>query len=130
MPSSQQRLASLHRRYRRLATELAEIGFILKGSVVERYLPCGKSQCRCHADPPQLHGPYWQWSTAIGGKTVSRNLTEGQARLYLEWIGNRKRLEAILAQMNEVAQEAADLLATESSSPPNSRTRPHPSATR
>ena len=119
--SSQQRLTRLRRRYRRLALGLTQLDFIAKGSVTQRYLPCGKSTCRCHADPPQLHGPYWQWSTAVEGKTVTRSLTEEQARLYQEWIGNRKQLEAILDKMQAVAAEAAELLLAEAQLAPRSR---------
>ena len=120
-PSSQQRLAHLRRRYRQLALSLAEVDFIAKGSVTQRRIPCGKSTCRCHADPPQLHGPYWQWSTAVEGKTVTRSLTEEQARLYQEWIGNRKQLEAILEKMQDIAAEAAELLLAEAQPAPRSR---------
>ena len=120
-PFSQQRLARLRRRYRQLALSLAEVDFIAKGSVIQRHLPCGKSTCRCHADPPQLHGPYWQWSTAVEGKTVTRSLTEEQARLYQEWIGNRKQLEAILERMQAIAAEAAELLLAEAQPAPRSR---------
>lgn len=100
-------LDRLHRRHRQLARELAAIGPVLKGSVVERFTPCGNPNCRCNADPPQLHGPYWQWSTAVNGKTVTRRVDPEDVPLYLEWIENRKRVEAILAQMHELALEAA-----------------------
>lgn len=120
-PSSQQRLARLRRRYRQLALRLAQVDFIAKGSVTQRHLPCGKPSCRCHADPPQLHGPYWQWSTAVEGKTVTRSLTAEQARLYQEWIGNRKQLEAILEKMQAIAAEAAELLLAEAQPAPRSR---------
>ena len=108
--STQQQLHPLSERYRRLAGQLAEVGWILKGSIVERHVSCGNPGCRCHADPPQLHGPYWQWSTAVNGKTVSRRLSEQQAQQYREWIDNRKRLEAILAQLHEITDQAAQLL--------------------
>jgi hypothetical protein len=71
---------------------------------------CGKSYCRCHADPPQLHGPYWQWTRAVKGKTVTRLLTEDQARLYQQWIANRRRLTKILAEMDKVSERAAAIL--------------------
>ena len=99
-------LKQLHQRHRELARQLAAIGPVLKGSVVRRYMPCGKPNCRCQADPPQLHGPYWQWSTAVNGKTVTRRLKPDQVPLYLEWIDNRKRLEAILAQIYSLTQQA------------------------
>lgn len=119
--STQQQHHRLTERYRRLAGQLAEVGWILKGSVVERHVPCGNAGCRCHADPPQLHGPYWQWSTAVNGKTVSRRLSEEQARQYRQWIDNRKRLEAILAQMHEIADQASQLLPAKT--PPTAKRR-------
>jgi len=39
---------------------------------------CGYPRCRCHADPPLLHGPYHQWTRKINGKTVTRMLTDDQ----------------------------------------------------
>ena len=77
--------------------------FISSGSVVRRFMPCGKLGCRCQADPPQLHGPYWQWSRVVGGKTVIRRLTEGQASLYREWIASRRHLTKTLAEMDKVS---------------------------
>ena len=109
----QQRLARLRDRYRQLGTEIAGLGYILKGSLVERYLPCGTPGCRCHAQPPRLHGPYWQWSTRVEGKTVSRRLSPAEARLYEEWIDNRRRLEKLLEQMYETSSQAAALLLAE-----------------
>jgi hypothetical protein len=76
------------RHYRELARELAEIGFIAAGSVAPRYNRCGKPNCRCHDDPPRLHGPYYQWTAKVNGKTVNRRLTEDEATLYAEWIAN------------------------------------------
>jgi Family of unknown function (DUF6788) len=103
-------LAQLQHRYRRLASELTRIGFTLKGSLVERYMTCGTPSCRCHTDPTQRHGPYWQWSTAVAGKTVSRRLSPEQASCYKELIDNRKRLEATLAEMADLSHQAAELL--------------------
>lgn len=97
-------------RYRKLAAELAGIGFISPGSLVVRETSCGKPGCRCQADPPQRHGPYYQWSRAVAGKTISRRLTEDQAELYRAWIANRKRLETIISQMQTVSANAGEIL--------------------
>lgn len=112
MPAAdEQRLHAHERSLRRLAEQLARTGFISSGSVVCSSSPCGRPNCRCHADPPQLHGPYWQWShRPAGGKTVTRKLSEPQARLYQDWIANRRRLLAIVAEMEEVSRQAAEIL--------------------
>ena len=119
------RLELYQRTYRALAaqliTELATIGFISQGSVVVRYTSCGKPSCRCQGDPPQRHGPYYQWSRAVAGKTVTRRLGEREAELYRNWIANRRRLEQIIAQMEQTSAAAGELLLrqTDASSPPH-----------
>ena len=55
------------RTQQRIARRLGEIGFVLPGSVTERMMRCGKRACRCRADPPQLHGPYLQWTRTVDG---------------------------------------------------------------
>jgi hypothetical protein len=111
--ASQRRLDAYQRQLRKLASELARTGFVRSGSVVKRYMPCGNPGCRCHADPPQLHGPYWQWSARVNGKTVTRRLSERQARLYQEWIRNRRQVSRIIAKMERISQAAGELLLAE-----------------
>ena len=107
--STADRLADYERRYRELAAQLADIGLIAAGSITRRYTRCASAGCRCNADPPQRHGPYWQWTAKVGGKTVTRRLTERQAALYNEWIANDRKLRAIIANMRKVAAKATEL---------------------
>jgi hypothetical protein len=111
-PAQTRQLNAYQSQIRQLADQLAEsAGFICSGSLVQRYMHCGSPGCRCHAHPPQLHGPYWQWSyRPTGGKTVSRQIGERQARLYQQWIANRRRLLALIDEMEDVSRLAADLL--------------------
>jgi hypothetical protein len=109
-PSRAARLANYERRYRELVSELAAIGFIRSGSLAPRYNYCGKANCRCHGDPPQPHGPYFQWTAKVDGKTVNRRLTAREAELYQEWIANDRHLRAIVDQMREVAENATELI--------------------
>jgi uncharacterized protein DUF6788 len=105
-----QSLAIYEDKLKALAAQLAAIGFVSQGSVVARSTTCGKPGCRCQEDPPQPHGPYWQYSRALGGKTVTRWISEEQAILYKEWIANRRRLAQIVAEMEEVSRAAAEVL--------------------
>jgi hypothetical protein len=107
------RLQQYQDTYRSLAAELAQIGFIRPGSLVSRTTSCGKPGCRCQGDPPQRHGPYYQWSRAIAGKTISRRLNESEADLYRDWIANWHHLEQI-TQMEEVSAAAAEILLRQS----------------
>jgi hypothetical protein len=107
------RLDAYERRYRELARQLADIGYIAAGSIALRPSRCGKANCACHADPPRLHGPYWHVTQTIDGRTVNRRLTPEQAELYSEWISNDRRAKEILARMRKVAAMAAELLLNE-----------------
>ncbi|MDA8183009.1 MAG: hypothetical protein M0035_01035 [Actinomycetota bacterium] len=97
-------------RYRSLKAELDNLGFISPGSLVVRETSCGKAGCRCQADPPQRHGPYFQWSRTRDGKTEGRRLDDREAALYREWIDNRRRLDRIIARMEEVSAAAGEIL--------------------
>ena len=62
--------------------------------------------CACHADPDKRHGPYWQHTSKIRNKTVTRRLTPAQAALYQEWIANERALRDLLAQMQQISDQA------------------------
>lgn len=106
-----------------LADRLAQVGFMSRGSVVQRYTHCAAPGCRCHRDPPQLHGPYWQWSTVVAGKTVTRRLTEAQARVYKEWIANRQVALEVLAQIEELSRQASEIVLQQAATFPDHATR-------
>jgi hypothetical protein len=90
-------------RYEGLKRAVAEIGLIRRGSVVRRFMPCGKPGCACQATPPVLHGPYYQWTRKVRGKTATVRLSEQQATLIGEWIANARRFDKIVAQMEAVS---------------------------
>lgn len=118
------RLAACERRYRDLARSLAEIGFIASGSVTRRLTHCNKAGCRCGADPPRLHGPYYQWTAKNAGRTVTRRLSSTEAALYRDWIANDRQLRRIVADMRKVADEAKGLvLALQQADTPAPKTR-------
>lgn len=124
-----QQLRTCRQKYARIKARIRDVGFICDGSLVERWITCGKPNCRCSADPTQRHGPYYQLSWKEQGKTVSRRLPPEHARLYQEWITNRRRLESLIDQMSGVSRTAARHLldaATDSApdtSPPPQRRR-------
>ncbi len=104
-----EQLARYDNRYRALAAQLADIGPISSGSLTRRYTRCTSPGCKCRADPPRPHGPYWQLTRKIDGKTVTRRLTPAQAKLYQEWIANDRRLRRITDQMRTITAKAAEI---------------------
>ena len=104
------RLEQYQHQYEQLQAELADVGFTCQGSVLERYTSCGNPNCRCQADPPQRHGPYWQRTRKVANKTVTVRLTPDEAALYKEWIANNRRLRRIIADMDKTSAKARKIL--------------------
>jgi hypothetical protein len=103
------RLADYEQRYRELAAQLQSIGMIHSGSVTRRYTRCATPGCKCHADPPQPHGPNNQRTPKVNGKTVTRRISEREAELYQEWIANDRQLRDLIDQMRQIAAKVAEL---------------------
>jgi hypothetical protein len=91
-----------------IAAELASLGLALPGTLIERHVRCGKPRCRCHADPPDLHGPYWQWTRKINGKTITRLVPDGQLADYRQWLENHRRLRELVAELEALTLAIAD----------------------
>ena len=104
---------ALRARRAELAATIAGIGFTATGTVLQVRTVCGSPGCACHAGPGKRHGPYWQHTSKIRNKTVTRRLTPAQAALYQEWIANERALRDLLAQMQQISDQARDLLLTD-----------------
>jgi hypothetical protein len=84
----------------------AAAGPALPGTLTVRSYACGKRRCRCHADPPVLHGPYAEWTRKIGGKTVTRRLTAEQLAAWQPLFDNARKIRSLLAELQELTLKA------------------------
>jgi hypothetical protein len=100
--------SSQHDRAAGIAAELAGLGLALPGTLIQRHVRCGKPGCRCHADSPVLHGPYWQWTRKTGGKTITRLVPDDQLEDYRQWLDNHRRLRALIAELEALTLAIAD----------------------
>ena len=58
------------RRIKQLLRKLEELGPMLPGSITEQWNVCGTPGCRCKdSEKPVKHGPYYQLSFTVGGKS-------------------------------------------------------------
>ena len=75
------------RKVEQLYKTLVELGPMLPGSISEQWNVCGTQGCRCKdPDAPVKHGPYYQLSYTVGGKSSSmfikkEDLPEARRRL-------------------------------------------------
>jgi hypothetical protein len=93
---------------RTIAAEMAAIvrsGQVLAGSITERRTRCGHAGCRCMADPPERHGPYYLWTKKVRAKTVGRWLSPAQRDDYQLWIDNHRRIKQLMARVEAIAEE-------------------------
>ena len=92
----------------RIAAQLAAAGYALPGTLTVRAYACGKQACRCHGNPPRLHGPYAEWTRKIGGKTVTRRLTEAELADWQPLFDNAKKMRTLLAELQELTLTIAE----------------------
>ena len=98
------------RQLRTYQDELHKIGFILTGSITKRYVRCSTHGCKCQTDPKALHGPYYEWTRKVQGKTVTVRLKEDKAKLLMEWIENKRRFYKIVSKIEHITLEAVDII--------------------
>jgi len=98
------------RQFEAYRDELDKIGFILAGSISKRFMRCGTVGCRCQTDPKALHGPYYEWTRKVRGKTVSVRLKKKEAEQLMEWIENKRRFYEIISKMEKITLEAVNLI--------------------
>jgi hypothetical protein len=93
---------------RQLATELADVKPMRRGSLSERTIKCGKPGCACTQDPGARHGPYYSLTHAVGGKTHSRFLTPEQADLVRQQIEAGRQFRGRVDALWEAGEQWAD----------------------
>jgi hypothetical protein len=91
----------LHKQYRRLQGELAQLGPIAVGTIIPRLI--------VQPDPEdkrtkKTYGPYYQWTYKQEGKTVTVNLTKAQAGAFQKAIHNHRRVHRILKKMLQLSR--------------------------
>lgn len=75
------------RRIEQMKAKLAQLGPMLPGSISKQWNVCGTPGCRCKdPDKPVRHGPYYQLSFTVGGKSSTmfvkkESLPEARRRL-------------------------------------------------
>lgn len=85
------RLQTLAAEYAQLRQELANVGYLSKGSVVKR--PAGKP------------GSRYQWTTKVKARTVSLTLSGEQYQWLKQAVANQRKLERLLRRMHHVSRK-------------------------
>ena len=98
-------------RFRQTRQQLQQVDYFLKGTILKRMMKCGQPTCPCQRDASQRHGPYFEWTYKLKGKTVSVKLSPQVAPLYLAATKQHRQLKAVLARMERLSRTALARLA-------------------
>src|SRR5258708_5343948 len=93
-------------RFHQVQQELNQLDFFLKGTVLKRMMKCGQPTCPCHRDPSRRHGPYFEWTYKVKGKTINVKLSPQAAPLYQAATKQHRKLKAVLTRMERLSRAA------------------------
>ena len=87
---------SLEAKIQRIKAEIMALGLELQpGLLTQQYNVCGSPGCRCKADPPQKHGPYYQLSFTRKGKSRTQFVRRHDVSLVQEQVRNYQRVKKL-----------------------------------
>lgn len=98
-------------RFRQARQELHQLGYFLKGTVLKRMMKCGHTNCACQRDASRRHGPYFEWTYKVKGKTVNVKLSPQAAPLYQAATEQHRKLKVALARLERLSRTALTRLA-------------------
>jgi hypothetical protein len=107
----------LERRIDALKRQIVALGRLRPGTLSQQYNVCGNPTCRCKADPPQKHGPYYQLSYTWRRKSRTHFVREEDFPQIQREVANYERLRALVGEWIDAALEIARLEREERRSP-------------
>jgi uncharacterized protein DUF6788 len=98
---------TLEQRRTELKAQLAQVGDLRPGSLVERYRRCGKAGCHCAAET-EGHGPSWSLTRAVGGKTVTRIIPADAVERTRQHVAEYQRFRGLVRDLVETSEQLCD----------------------
>ena len=89
--------------------ELSGLGDLRPGSLSTQFNVCGSPNCKCKADPPQKHGPYFQVSFTRKGKGSTKFVKEDDLPAIREQLRNYGRMKELIDRWIELSMELSNL---------------------
>ncbi len=104
-------LAKHAQRFQELTGGLDQLEYFCKGTVLKRMTKCGKAYCACRSDPNKRHGPYFELTYKVEGKTVNVRLSPEAAPLYKAASAQFRQLKTTLQRLEKISQAVLKLQA-------------------
>ena len=103
------RKQSLEERIEKIKEEIAALGDVHPGAMTQQYNICGNPRCRCKADPPTKHGPYYQVSYTWHRKSTSLFIRRENAAEVRKQLSHYHRLRRLVDRWITLAIQLASL---------------------
>ena len=103
-------LAWLERRRAELFGLISQVGDFRRGALNAVWRKCGKPNCACAQPGHRGHGPQWNLTRRISGKTVNVHLKPGPELEKARAEGPRRRLVSVLLTDPDVMMWGGELL--------------------
>ena len=103
------REATLQRQIEKVKRDLAALGDLRPGSLSTQYNVCGSPGCKCKADPPVKHGPYYQVSYSLKGKSSTKLVKKEDLPEVRKHLKNYERMKLLMEKWIDLAMELSIL---------------------
>jgi hypothetical protein len=103
------RQPALEARIENLKQAIVRLGDLRPGKLSQQYNVCGKADCRCKADPPQKHGPYYQLSFTRNGKSSTQFVRKEDLAVVRQQLRNYQRLRELIDRWITLGMELSRL---------------------
>ena len=125
MPEQPDELAELEHRREELYRQLGQVGDFRRGSLNEVRRKCGKPNCACAAPGHPGHGPQYNLTRTVEGRTRARHLRPGpELEKIRREVGEYDRFRDLVGQVTEVNEAICEARPV---SPPGSADSASPS---
>ena len=102
-------IASIESRIRQIQQELAVLGDFRLGTLSEQFNVCGTPNCKCKADPPQKHGPYYRLTFTRKGKSHTRSVRIADVEVVKQQVHNYSLFKDLIDEWVALASELSHL---------------------
>jgi hypothetical protein len=103
VPDGPDELAGLERRRAELYAELGQVGDFRRGSLNEVRRKCGKPNCACAGPDHPGHGPQWNLTRTVDGRTRAVHLKPGpELEKARREVAEYERFRDLAGQVTEV----------------------------
>ena len=92
-----------------LLDAIRTLGDMRRGTLLERYIPCGKKGCHCTQPGSQGHGPKFSLTSKIEGKTKTEYIPDDQVERVREQLATHQRFITLCRELVEINEEICRL---------------------